>query len=172
MEQFKDNHLINIVKRTIVENNMKPNQLKLEITESISMNQDEFVIDKLNQLKETGVQLALDDFGTGYSSLHYLSAFPIDYLKVDQSFTRSITSPDQNAVIMQSIIQMAKGLGLKIVIEGVETGEQWTFSKNMGCDEYQGFYFSKPLDEKFFEEIYKNHQPRLSHYKQERVSLV
>lgn len=155
LEEFLNENLIHTVEQTLIESKIDPGRLKLEITESIAVNQVETVLQKLYQLKKLGVILALDDFGTGYSSLHYLSNFPIDYLKVDQSFIRPIKHEDEDAVITKSIIQMAKGLKLKVVAEGVETKEQFSFLKKIGCDEYQGYFYSPPLTAEEFKRVYK-----------------
>jgi EAL domain-containing protein (putative c-di-GMP-specific phosphodiesterase class I) len=99
----------------------------------------------LDQLKQLGINISLDDFGTGYSSLTYLKKFPIDYMKLDQSFTRDITTRKEDEDIASSILLMAKNLGLKVIAEGVETKEQLEILQKLQCDKAQGFLFSRPV---------------------------
>jgi EAL domain-containing protein (putative c-di-GMP-specific phosphodiesterase class I) len=100
--------------------------------------------DRLEQLSRIGVLVSVDDFGTGYSSINYLKRFPIDILKIDQSFVQSLNS-EVDASIVRAIVSLAHSLRLKVVAEGVETQEQWMFLRSLGCDRYQGFQFSPPL---------------------------
>ena len=110
----------------------------------------EAVIGKLKELKALGVQLSIDDFGTGYSSLSYLRRFPIDRIKIDQSFTREVdTSPDA-AAIARAVIQLGHALGLLVIAEGVETRDQLEFLTKLHCDEYQGYYFGRPVPAESF----------------------
>ena len=119
----------------------------LEITESLLMRGADKVIDIMNQLVAMGLALALDDFGTGYSSLSYLKRFPIDVLKIDQSFTFDVTTDESAASITRAIIAMARSLGMTTVAEGVETREQMEFLGALGGDVMQGFLISRPLPE-------------------------
>ena len=99
----------------------------------------------LEELKSLGVHLAMDDFGTGYSSLSYLTRFPIDALKLDQSFVHDIMTNETNAIVARAVISMGRNLQLKVIAEGVETAEQLAFLQTQGCDEGQGYYFSRPV---------------------------
>jgi diguanylate cyclase (GGDEF)-like protein/PAS domain S-box-containing protein len=119
--------------------------LELEITESVLLHNAERAIETLHQLKHLGVKIAIDDFGTGFSSLNYLKRLPIDKVKIDRSFVQEIISDRHDAAITQGIISMAHHLGLKVIAEGVETEPQFAFLKKSNCDEFQGYYFAKPM---------------------------
>jgi EAL domain-containing protein (putative c-di-GMP-specific phosphodiesterase class I) len=124
---------------------ISPAQIELELTESILMQDIDIAIANMQQLRASGFKLSIDDFGTGYSSLSYLKRFPIDKLKIDQSFVREIPGDDDSSAITGAIISLAHSLQLKVIAEGVETKEQLDFLLQKGCDEVQGYYFSKPL---------------------------
>jgi EAL domain-containing protein (putative c-di-GMP-specific phosphodiesterase class I) len=124
---------------------LEPRYLELELTESVLMRHVEFTAPALQKLRAMGVRLAIDDFGTGYSSLSYLKQFPIDTLKVDQSFVREIGAETDDATIVSAVINMSRGLKHRVIAEGVETTEQVEFLQAHGCDEGQGYYFSQPL---------------------------
>ncbi len=124
--------------------------LELEITESMIMQNVEGVIAMMGDFQKLGVDLSLDDFGTGYSSLSYLKRFPIDKLKIDQSFVRGIIQDDDDKAIARTIIGLSKNLGLRVIAEGVETEEQLNFLRAAGCEEIQGYYYSRPLPEDDF----------------------
>ena len=143
--QFRQNNFGEMIKEILREYELDPSGLELEITESAVMHNAEASIALLLELKAMGLKLAVDDFGTGYSSLSYLKRFPIDKLKIDQSFVRDITVDSDDAVIVSTIINMARTLKLKVIAEGVETAEQLSFLKHQECDEIQGYYFSKPM---------------------------
>ena len=137
---FSDN-LINSLKK----NGVKPDKITLELTETVLLSDLDENIAKLNKLKEAGINLSLDDFGTGYSSLSYLKKFPFDEIKIDQAFIRDIADDEDDASLCQAIIAMANSLGLTVVGEGVETDEQLNVLMQLGADQVQGFYYSKPL---------------------------
>jgi EAL domain-containing protein (putative c-di-GMP-specific phosphodiesterase class I) len=124
---------------------MKPEALELEITESVLMENPDTASQLLRDIRALGVRIAIDDFGTGYSSLAYLKKFPVNTLKIDQAFITDIVRDANDAAIVASILSMAKNLNLKVVAEGVETRDQLELLRKMGCEEVQGYYFSKPL---------------------------
>ncbi len=130
---------------TLKEVGLEPCYLDLELTESFLMDDSASTTEVLRTLKDMGIQLALDDFGTGYSSLSYLRRFPIDILKIDQSFVRDLATVADDANIVTAVIGMGKSLRMTVVAEGVETQEQFAFLKNQGCPEGQGYYFNRPM---------------------------
>ena len=126
-------------------------RLKLELTETMVLDNAAEVIERMNAIKALGVGFSMDDFGTGYSSLSYLKRLPLDQLKIDQSFVRDIAQDPNDAVIVQTIIGMARNLGLNVVAEGVETEQQWGFLIEHGCTGFQGYLFGRPLPAAEFE---------------------
>lgn len=143
--QFEQPNLVEVVSQIIQETGLQTSYLELEVTESFLMGDIERSVKILKELRELGIWLALDDFGTGYSSLNYLKRFPVNMLKIDQSFVRDVTSNPDSAAITDAIIALAKSLRLKITAEGVETKEQLDYLQMRGCDEGQGYYFSRPV---------------------------
>jgi EAL domain-containing protein (putative c-di-GMP-specific phosphodiesterase class I) len=127
------------------ETRIEPSSLRLEITESVLMDDHEIARDVLARLKLLGVGLKIDDFGTGYSSLSYLSQLPFDTMKIDRSFTMQLQGGDCNSAIVKTILDMAHTLGMQVVAEGVEQNEQITHLISMGCEFGQGFFFSKAV---------------------------
>jgi EAL domain-containing protein (putative c-di-GMP-specific phosphodiesterase class I) len=125
-------------------------QLKLELTEGVLIQNIADTLEKLKALKNLGVGIAIDDFGTGYSSLNYLKRFPVDVLKIDQSFVRDIIAGPNDAAIVQTIIALANNLNLKVLAEGVETEEQLAFLRDKKCDKYQGYFCSPPIPKDAF----------------------
>jgi diguanylate cyclase (GGDEF)-like protein/PAS domain S-box-containing protein len=152
--QFKDNSLKEIVKQSIENANILPNQLELELTESILIDDTEIILDTVRSIKALGVKLSIDDFGTGYSSLAYLKKFAVDKLKIDQSFIRDILVDQEDRIIVQTIIQMAHNLNLRTIAEGVENQETFSLLNSFGCDEIQGYFFSKPITSDDFESLF------------------
>jgi diguanylate cyclase (GGDEF)-like protein/PAS domain S-box-containing protein len=142
--QFHQPDFVDQVRRVLVETGAKPSHLKLELTESVVLEQVEDTIAKMEKLKLLGVSFSMDDFGTGYSSLQYLKLLPLDQLKIDQSFVRDITTDPNDAAIVQTIIAMTDALGLNVIAEGVETREQQAFLEQRGCHSFQGYLFGKP----------------------------
>lgn len=158
-KQFLNPNFVSIVKSTIQQYAIDPSKLKLEITESVVMQETKIVITKLRTLREeVGVKLSLDDFGTGYSSLSSLKNLPLDEVKIDQSFIKNITANNKDAVIAETIIDLAKHLKLNVVAEGVETQAQLALLRKFTCNAFQGFLFSKPLALESFEALIKQQQ--------------
>jgi diguanylate cyclase (GGDEF)-like protein/PAS domain S-box-containing protein len=145
-KQLMKSALIEQVSRVLKETGVEPRSLKLEITESIMMENIETAISVLNQLRALGVELSIDDFGTGYSSLSYLHRFPVSTLKIDRSFVSRMDGNNENAEIVRTIIMLARNLDMNVVAEGVETEEQVAQLRALKCEYAQGFLFSKPVD--------------------------
>jgi EAL domain-containing protein (putative c-di-GMP-specific phosphodiesterase class I) len=137
--------LIETIRHALQETGLPPNSLKLEITESVIMENVERAAAKLSVLRELGIQVYIDDFGTGYSSFSYLQKLPVDALKIDQSFVNRLGSDASSVQIVQAIVTLARGLGIDVVAEGVETEEQFASLRAVGCDAIQGYLISKPL---------------------------
>jgi len=151
--QLKQPNLVEMVSRTLQETGLNPKHLDLELTESILMQDTELNVETLRELKLLGIHLSIDDFGTGYSSLSYLTRFPIDTLKIDQTFIRDITTSHDAEVIVTAIIAMAHALKMKVIAEGVENEAQLTLLRELGCHETQGFVHSQPLPAAEMEEL-------------------
>jgi diguanylate cyclase (GGDEF)-like protein/PAS domain S-box-containing protein len=150
-KQFTQTNLPDLLRKVLHETGLDPKYLEIEITESMTMDV-ESAISTLLELKEIGVLISIDDFGTGYSSLNYLKRFPIDKLKIDQSFIRECTSDINDQTIIKTVILMAHFLKLQVIAEGVETKGQANFLLQQGCLEAQGYYFSQPIPVEEFEE--------------------
>ncbi|MFC6520744.1 putative bifunctional diguanylate cyclase/phosphodiesterase [Undibacterium arcticum] len=156
--QFAQQDLTQSIADVLEETGLAPHYLDIELTESLIMTDVEHAVEILRSLKALGLQLSIDDFGTGYSSLSYLKRFPIDVLKIDRSFVHDITLDPDDAAIVVSIIALAHNLKLHVIAEGVETQEQFAYLKRHGCDELQGFYFSKPVPAEEFERLLREHK--------------
>jgi EAL domain-containing protein (putative c-di-GMP-specific phosphodiesterase class I)/PleD family two-component response regulator len=141
--QFSE-RIVDTVAKTLAETGLEPKLLELELTESASMEDPQKTVDILCQLKDMGVRLAIDDFGTGYSNLNYLKRFPVDRLKLDQSFVHDLTSDPDDLAIARAVIAMGHGLRLDVIAEGVETEGQLALLAQNGCDEVQGYLFGRP----------------------------
>jgi CheY-like chemotaxis protein len=153
--QFTE-HIPSTVRRILDETGLEPRLLELELTESASMTDPQKSFEILRQLKDMGVRLAIDDFGTGYSNLNYLKRFPVDKLKLDQSFVRDIVSDPDDLSISRAVIAMAHGLRLTVIAEGVESQGQLALLADHGCDEIQGFFFSRPVPAEVCEQMLRD----------------
>jgi diguanylate cyclase len=151
--QFRDSGLVDSIRRALDDAGLEARYLEVELTESAVMSDPEKSIAILEQLSVMGVLVSVDDFGTGYSSMSYLRRFPIDKLKIDRVFIDEIASRPEDASIVRAIVSLAHSLRLKVVAEGVETPAQLEFLKTAGCDEYQGYHFSRPLPAANFERL-------------------
>ena len=155
-KQFAQPKLAANIKRILEETKFDPKNLKLEITESVFLEHTEMAIATLHQLREWGIEINIDDFGTGYSNLHYLSQFPVSTLKIDRSFTALIKESGQNITIVQTIMMLARSLGMKVIAEGVENEIQYQQLKALDCEGAQGYYFGRPMDFAEAEEFLRN----------------
>ena len=144
-KQFREPDFVGTVLAALRESGANPHRLKLELTESLLVDNVQDVIEKMHALKAKGVGFALDDFGTGYSSFSYLKRLPLDQLKIDQSFVRDVLTDPNDAAIARTIVALAQSLGLGVIAEGVETQTQRNFLASSGCHAYQGYFFSRPL---------------------------
>ena len=151
--QFRENNFVSQTLATLERTRANPRRLKLELTESVLIADAEDVIVKMNALKAIGIGFAIDDFGTGYSSLSYLKRLPLERLKIDQGFVRNILMDPDDAAISRAVIAMATSMGLGVIAEGVETEAQSDFLASLGCHNYQGYLFSKPLPVADFEAL-------------------
>ncbi|MGZ8548307.1 MAG: EAL domain-containing protein [Sulfuricurvum sp.] len=156
-KQFDRHDVVETICRIITESGLELQFVELEITESVLMSNPKVLGEKLIALRGLGIEIAIDDFGTGYSSLSYLKAFPIDKLKIDQSFVRGLPENDQDGAIVKAIIAMADALGYKTIAEGIEEPKQAKFLEEYGCMQGQGYMYARPLEEKAFELFLERH---------------
>ena len=154
--EFRDKSFLDRLFATLAETGLDPRALELELTESVLMKHAASTAIILQALRKRGIQIAVDDFGTGYSSLSYLRKFPIDAVKIDQSFIRQISTAGDDTTIVKAVIGMARGLKLRVIAEGVETLEELAFLRAYRCDEAQGYYFSPPVPAPQFAMLLKN----------------
>jgi diguanylate cyclase (GGDEF)-like protein len=163
--QFYQGDLVAFVSKTLRETGLNPHKLELEVTESVFMEDINHAIQTLHDLHKLGVELAIDDFGTGYSSLSYLRQFPIDRLKIDQSFIRNALNNPDDAAIARTIVRLGHSLNLKVIAEGVETKEHEKFLMEENCDEVQGFRYSRPVAADKFMEFITGYKGDISSFK-------
>lgn len=156
--QLRQEDFVSKMWATLLRTGANPRYLKLELTESLLVDNVQETIGKMLALRETGIGFALDDFGTGYSSLSYLKRLPLDQLKIDQSFVRDVLDDPSDATIARTIVALAKTLGLGVIAEGVETAAQLDFLREAGCYAYQGYFFSRPLPIGEFERFVASRQ--------------
>ena len=157
-KQFHQQDIVAMVMRALLEYDVDPGLLELEITESAAMHDAKATSATLHKLKGLGVRIAIDDFGTGYSSLSYLKRFPIDSLKIDRAFVTDLPGNQDDASIAQAVITMAHALRLKVIAEGVENEAQLEFLIANSCDEMQGYYFSRPLPAGLCTQLLREHR--------------
>ena len=155
-ELYRQGNVVAMIRNALEQAGLEPRFLEVELTESAVMTDPEESIAILERLSEMGVLVSVDDFGTGYSSMSYLRRFPIDKLKIDRGFISQVTSRPEEASIVRAIISLAHSLKLKVVAEGVESTEQLDFLKTLGCDQYQGYHFSRALPSSQFEELIRS----------------
>ncbi|MBI3711461.1 MAG: EAL domain-containing protein [Burkholderiales bacterium] len=162
-KQFQDPKLPQFILDVLLETGLPAHALQLEITEGLLMVEAEHLSSVFDSIKKLGVSISLDDFGTGFSSLSYLQRFPIDNLKIDRSFIREIPENQDSVVLTKAIIAMSSALGMSVTAEGVEKIEQLAFLKEAGCDEIQGFYYSKPVSTEDFTQLLVHYQKHHAH---------
>ena len=157
-KQFREPTFLDMIKKALADTGLDPARLELEVTEGVMVGDPEATIANMNALRALGVQLAIDDFGTGYSSLSYLKQFPVQHLKIDQSFVRGLDQDAQSASIAQAVIVLGHALNLSVIAEGVETAAHQARLREIGCDEVQGYLIAKPMPEAQFVEFVRSHQ--------------
>ncbi|MBA2619960.1 MAG: EAL domain-containing protein [Acidobacteria bacterium] len=160
LRQFQQSNLVETVSRVLAETGLESQYLELELTESLLMNNAEQTIETLRDLRNLGIKISIDDFGSGYSSLAYLKNLPIDTLKIDRAFVTDIATEANDAAIVKTIITLSRNLGLKTIVEGVETEAQSKILAALGCDEMQGYLFSKPLAARALETFLSERQSK------------
>lgn len=143
--QFKDRDIVKMIYNTIEETEINPNNLELEITETIALDDLEYTVSTIKELRKIGVSFSLDDFGTGYSSINYLKRLPVSNIKIDKSFLDTVMEDHSDQVIIRTMINLARNLDLDVIAEGVENNDQEIFLKNSNCDKAQGYLYSKPV---------------------------
>ena len=162
--QFLQKDIVHKIERTMIETGIKPEQLEVEVTETVFMEDTEHTIKMLKAIQALGVPIAIDDFGTGYSSLSYLQRFPMDKLKIDRAFVRHLDEQHDNLVLTKTIIALCKTMGLKVVAEGVERKEEEKILVDEGCDVVQGFRYSAPIPDAKFRKLVKEYNGSLDYF--------
>jgi EAL domain-containing protein (putative c-di-GMP-specific phosphodiesterase class I) len=145
VKQLQQKHIVSKLTEILKTNQCSPEWIELEVTEGYVMKNPEMAINTLQHFSNMGVEIAIDDFGTGYSSLSYLKRLPINKLKIDQSFVRDLSVDEDDKAIVESIIYLSKAMNLNVIAEGVETVAQKEFLQEYGCNEIQGYLYSKPV---------------------------
>jgi len=168
--QFHSRNLVANVGEILRETRLPVRQLELEVTEGAIMTDIDRTIATLNALSEMGVRIAVDDFGTGYSSLAYLAQFPLDVLKIDQSFVRDVVNRSDVACVVTAIVGLAHSLDLEVVAEGVENPEQLEFLRTLGCEEIQGYLSGRPLSADQFEKLLTRSDEKPFDFFREKIS--
>jgi EAL domain-containing protein (putative c-di-GMP-specific phosphodiesterase class I) len=158
--EFRDGNFLENLFSILGDTGFDPRSLVVELTESVLMKHAEAAASILQAVRQVGIRVAIDDFGTGYSSLGYLRRFPLDALKIDQSFVRQISTVGEDTAIVTAVIGMAKSLKLKVIAEGVETLEELEFLRTLHCDAAQGYYFSRPVPAEQFAKLLVTGSPR------------
>lgn len=153
--QFRHPHFLRTVEQVLAETGLAPQYLELEVTESL-LNDHVLIKDTLTALQQRGISLSVDDFGTGYSSIHYLKSLPVQVLKIDRTFVQETPCSERDNSLLRSIIQLGKSLGMTVLAEGVETKAQFEFLQQNGCDQIQGYYYSRPLNAEAMEGLLKS----------------
>ena len=151
--QFRQHDFVNKIINTLYKYDMNPEDLEIELTESVLIDEYYNVCEKMEELRDFGIRISIDDFGTGYSSLSYLKKLPADTIKIDKSFIDTLNNDRSTGIIVSSIINMSQDLGFKTVAEGVETDEQLRALKDMSCDLIQGYFLGRPIDKEAMDEL-------------------
>lgn len=158
--QFRHPNFLRTVEKVLAKTGLEPRYLELEVTESL-LNNPVLIKETLVELQDRGISLSVDDFGTGYSSINYLKSLPLQVLKIDRAFIQETPSSDRDSSLLQSIIHLGKSLGMTVLAEGVETKEQFEFLQQIGCDQVQGYYYSRPLDETAMQKLLESWRGQL-----------
>jgi EAL domain-containing protein (putative c-di-GMP-specific phosphodiesterase class I) len=143
--QLRQNSFVEQVRRLVHESAINPTRLGIELTEGTLIKHTADAVDKMRALQESGIAFSIDDFGTGYSSLAYINRFPVAALKIDQAFVRALHAHKGNRAIVETILALGRGLGLSIIAEGVETRDELDCLRACGCEQFQGYYFNRPM---------------------------
>ena len=157
--------------RVLEQTAIDPAHLGIELTEGSLISTGRDIVERINTLRQLGIKFSVDDFGTGYSSLHYLQSLPLNTIKIDRSFVNRIGDGDQNIVLVDTIIMMARNLGLEVIAEGVETAQELDYLDMKGCRLYQGFYFCEPVEVKTFTTMLRDGTCKSKELLQQRTDI-